>query len=120
MYSAKHNPYIFPQSMFSLSRTKLIIICLLPDEEHEQTLKSFGVCTGDLSEKMRNDLKQLADMKTTTGLYELDITYLTEWYANKLEEQFPKKLAVSSLSSDVGCIDDSLLKCEAKQKESQK
>lgn len=57
-------------------------------------MKHFSVQINDLPPSTQKDLDEHAQFKKKTGLYEMDSSYLSEWYCTNAEKNIGKKIAI--------------------------
>lgn len=57
-------------------------------------MKHFSVQINDLPPSIQKDLDEHAHFKKKTGLYEMDSSYLSEWYCTNAEKNIGKKIAI--------------------------
>lgn len=90
------------------------------DEECEQILNHFGINHSDFTGSNRTDLENFSDLKNTTGLTILDLSYLQEWNCRKVERNIRKKMAIQSLQYDVNDLDNELVLIQQATKSSER
>lgn len=82
---------------------------IIVDDEYQQVLNRLSIIYNDFSILLRSNVEQFIDLKSTTGLDKLELTYLQELYCSKAEKIIPKKMAIQNLKNDVSDLEDELI-----------